>query len=354
MTNPHPASLVATEPAEILIRRFCSQAGPLFINQPRIVIAVSGGADSMALMYLLHASKLTKPTHLLIAHFDHALRPDSPSEAQFTRQSAQTLGLQWLGGTWSNPAQIGNLPALARQARYEFLLSAARQFDATHIATGHHKDDQAETFLERLLRGSGPQGLSAMAPTRPLTPEINLVRPLLFAHHQELTSWLTTQKLTWQEDPSNHNPHYLRSRIRHQLLPCLQTTVDNNVMDQLADTAWRMAKTNDALAWSLNQVWPELKVQISTNPRQISLSWQPLSHLPEELARRALLRCHQQLTNSSHPLGRRATTQFAHMMNLKQRHWSMTLMGMTIRREKERLFLIPNQQAPRKKRGECA
>lgn len=340
-------TLLLSLTSDSLVRRFLQAAAPLFPNNPRTVVGVSGGADSLALMILLISSGLVTTDHLLVAHFDHALRPDSAQDAQFTQESAHTLGLAWVGDTWSTHPKTGNLSALAREARYAFLQAATHEFKASHLAVGHHMDDQAETFLDRLLRGSGPQGLAAMPLSRRLTNKITLVRPLLFLRHQEITTWLATLQIPWLEDPSNQNPHYLRARIRHQLLPALQAALQQDPTEQLYGAAKRMARTNEALEWSLDRLWPELDVQISEEPKKISLSWQALSPLPEELVRRALLRCHKVLTKGAYPPGTRATTLFAHMMHSKRRHWSMSLVGLEIHRNENQLIFIASQQAPR-------
>ncbi|MEO5332490.1 MAG: tRNA lysidine(34) synthetase TilS [Magnetococcus sp. YQC-5] len=335
----------ATDPLILRLRR---EAGHLFPNTPRTVAAVSGGADSLALMYLLLASGLVDPHQVLIAHFDHGLRPDSQQDAHFTRDAAHALGLPWVCGTWSSRPPTGNLAALARTARYAFLQDAARQYQASHLACGHHLNDQAETFMERLVRGSGPRGLAAMAPARSLGHGVTLVRPLLFLRHQEITSWLTRHGFPWREDPSNQNTLYLRSRIRHQLLPSLQEILGIDPITPLANAAKHMARTNDALEWTLDQLWPTLDLQRDQARQQISLSWSALAALPEELMRRIILRCHQELTGSIHAPGSRASSLLAHMMQSNRHHWSMAMQGLEIRRVQDRLLLTYRPEAPRK------
>ncbi|MBF0126268.1 MAG: tRNA lysidine(34) synthetase TilS, partial [Magnetococcales bacterium] len=235
-----------------LVQRLRREANPLFCHQPNTVLGLSGGGDSMALLHLLLASGLLPRERLTVAHFNHNLRADAHMDVQFTREIARKLQLNYTTTTWTAPHGAGNLPALARAARYGFLVETARRVAAPLLATAHHMDDQAETFLERLARGSGARGLGAMAPSRPLTPEVTLVRPLLCFRHQELLHWLTRREIPWMEDPSNHNPHFLRARIRGQLLPCLQAALHRDPTPQLAETARRMAHTHDALEWSLD------------------------------------------------------------------------------------------------------
>ncbi|MBF0417888.1 MAG: tRNA lysidine(34) synthetase TilS, partial [Magnetococcales bacterium] len=164
----HPSPPSSYDP---LLHRFTNTTRWLLTQEPRIVVAVSGGADSMALLHLLLAGYPLAQTHLMVAHFDHTLRTDSHLDATFVHMQAQQAGVTCQIGKWETARPKGNLQEQARKARWDFLTDCARNFQAIAILTGHHLDDQAETFLERLLRGSGVTGLAAIRPVRNLTKD---------------------------------------------------------------------------------------------------------------------------------------------------------------------------------------
>ncbi|MBF0296519.1 MAG: tRNA lysidine(34) synthetase TilS [Magnetococcales bacterium] len=329
-----------------LPHRLLREAGHLFAGQPRVVAAVSGGGDSVALAGLLLQSGLVAPENLILAHFDHNLRPDSGSDRQFTEQLATAWGLPCITATWNDRPVGGNLHAQARAARYGFLIATARKTGATVVATGHQMDDRAETFLDRLLRGSGTTGLAAMPPTRPLAPGITLVRPLLAFRHQELQAWLMGEKIPWREDPGNANLCFLRSRIRHQLLPELQKSMNHDPAERIANAAARLTMASDALEWCLDRLLPGLEFQ--AEPDCFSSSRKATGELPDELARRLLARCHRQLTGSPHPPGQRATEQFLRLLHSGRRSWSMAMHGLEIRTQEERLMFFARRGPPRR------
>jgi len=188
------------------------------------VVAVSGGADSVALLRIL--AGWVGP--VIVAHVNHQLRgADSDADEQFVRDLAsslrltcQSIAIDVAGEARRNGA---NLEDAARRLRYDWLASVARESSASWIATGHSADDQAETVLHRLLRGTGIQGLRGIARQRELQPGISLVRPLLGASRTEIVDFLNSIGQPWREDLSNRDPAFTRNRIRHELLPLLRS-----------------------------------------------------------------------------------------------------------------------------------
>jgi tRNA(Ile)-lysidine synthase len=187
----------------------------------RVLVAVSGGADSVALLHLLRGLAADYDLTLHAAHLDHELRPDSSADADFVAD---------LCAAWEIPLETAriSIPVLARQSgrgleetsreeRQDFLQRTARARGCRVVALGHHRDDQAETVLQRLLRGSGASGLAAMRPRRG-----PFIRPLLTVTRDEIRSYLREQGLSWVEDASNSDPAFTRNRIRHRLLPLLR------------------------------------------------------------------------------------------------------------------------------------
>ncbi|MEO5349755.1 MAG: tRNA lysidine(34) synthetase TilS [Magnetococcus sp. YQC-3] len=325
----------------LLVRRFLQQAAPLFPGSCRVVVAVSGGADSLALLHLLLAGAVLPQTAVQVAHFDHGLRPDSAEDARFVQAEAARLGLSCQVGEWTEVAKRvgGDLAERAREARYQFLLACAQAWGATRVVTGHHRDDQAETFLERLLRGSGVHGLSAIPASRPLAEGIFLVRPLLAFSRAELREWLTASGLTWREDASNRLLTARRNRIRHLALPALQSVADSGLTLRLAATAERMAQADATLGWMFARLWPEWDPQETMGG--LSLSAEALQDLPEEMLCRCLQRCHRQLHGQARPPGSRAVAGFVRLLRSRRRRWQMVVQGLTIQRQQGRILFLP-------------
>ncbi len=188
----------------------------------RVVIAVSGGADSMALLLALGEIREEFRLSLSVAHVDHGLRPEGEEEASFVRQSAGKVGVPFFQGRANVRAlqkeKHLNLQEAAREARYAFLLGTAREIGAARIALGHTADDQAESVLMRILRGAGTRGLSGIPPVR----DGIFIRPLIEVWRTEVESFLQETGTTFLQDPSNASSRYLRNRIRRELLPTLE------------------------------------------------------------------------------------------------------------------------------------
>lgn len=324
-----------------LLERFRQEIRTQLPPNARVVVAVSGGIDSVALLHLLVTSQWPPAGQLLVAHFNHGLRPESNQEEQFTRTLASQWDLPFVTATWSPQTCSSSLQESARQARYHFLIQAAHAFQASHVATGHHLNDQIETLLDRLLRGSGVCGLTAMRPTRPLTDDLQLIRPLLQVRRSELHDWLLTHQLLWREDPTNAQNRYRRNRIRHSVLPALQEALQNDPISPIRQSLQHLAEADEALEWTLNQQWPHLDLQISHQPRALSLAHAPLRALPAELIRRVLTRCHSLTTRLPHPPGEAATRQLLHLLRSGRHHWEMVLRGMRIVRKEDRLYCLP-------------
>lgn len=188
----------------------------------RGLVAVSGGADSVALLHLLHGVAAACKLELRAAHLDHALRPDSQEDAAHVRDLCRALAVP-LSVTRIDIAALargghGGVEETAREARRDFLRETAKTQGCTWIALAHQRDDQAETFLLRLLRGAGTTGLAGMRPVDP-----PFVRPLLSFSREELVEWLAGEGVAWREDASNQDPAFARNRVRHELLPLLES-----------------------------------------------------------------------------------------------------------------------------------
>ena len=216
-----------------------------FKGAPGIVLAVSGGPDSLALMWLAarwrHA--LSRGPRLLAVTVDHGLRAEAAREAREVKRLARSLGLSHRTMRWTGAKPKSGLPAAARSARYRLLAKAARESGATHILTAHTRDDQAETLLMRLVRGSGIAGLAAMA--RESEREgVRLARPLLDVPKMQLIATLKRAKLGFADDPTNRDVSFTRPRLR-ALMPAL--AAEGGDARNLARLASRLARANAAI-----------------------------------------------------------------------------------------------------------
>lgn len=201
---------------------------------PGVVVGVSGGCDSVALLRLLHEVAAEPGLALSVAHLNHGVRGAAgEADARFVGSLAAGLGLPFDLGAWV-PSRSGHFEADARAARYAWLAEVARGRGATAVAVGHTRDDQAETILHRVVRGTGLRGLAGMSARRPLAPEIALVRPLLDVGRAELRSYLAELDQPWREDASNADLSRTRARARHDLLPKLAAEYNPRVVEALA------------------------------------------------------------------------------------------------------------------------
>ncbi|MFC1593751.1 tRNA lysidine(34) synthetase TilS [Candidatus Omnitrophota bacterium] len=203
----------------------------------RVVVAVSGGPDSLSLLYVLLGLKEEMGLSLCVAHLNHMLRPkESKKDLNFVKTSAKKLNLPFYGKSVKVKKMMkkGSIEELARVARYDFLLQCAQTFKADAIALGHTKDDQAETVLMRIIRGTGLNGLQAMLPKR-MIQKIAIIRPLLDVDRTEINSFLKRLKITPQVDSSNIKNIYFRNKVRNHLLPLLQKQYNPQIKDVLFD-----------------------------------------------------------------------------------------------------------------------
>jgi tRNA(Ile)-lysidine synthase len=186
-----------------------------------VVVAVSGGPDSVCLLHVLHELKHALDLHLVVAHFDHGLRPaEDASETAFVRDFAQPLKLPFetAKGRLLAKRAPGSKEEAARNARYSFFERLREKSKAQKIALGHNLNDQAETIVMRLLRGSGPLGLTGI----PACRDGSIIRPLIEIERREIEAYLKAKKLAFATDSSNLGTDYLRNRIRLEVMPLLE------------------------------------------------------------------------------------------------------------------------------------
>jgi tRNA(Ile)-lysidine synthase len=216
-----------------------------------ILLALSGGPDSVALLYALRELAPRFGYRLAAAHLNHRLRgAESDRDEAFVRELCSTLGVELLVEQANNidpalDAAAPNLEERAREARYAFLLQAKR-LGFSHIVTAHHADDQAETVMLRLLRGAGAAGLGAMAESGTLAPHgVTILRPMLHAWRHEILSYLDSMGARFVSDSSNTRSDFLRNRVRIELLPRLERDFAPGLRRRLAALAGEMRDLDD-------------------------------------------------------------------------------------------------------------
>ncbi|MBA3944564.1 MAG: tRNA lysidine(34) synthetase TilS [Herpetosiphonaceae bacterium] len=256
----------------------------------KLVVAVSGGPDSLCLLHLLRRFE-ADGLQLHVAHLNHGLRPQAAADAAFVAATAADWGLPVTVGERDVAAlaqqQHSGFEAAARQARYAFLRDVATAVGTDDVALGHTADDQAETVLLRLLRGAGPTGLAAMRPRTELATGLVLLRPLLAITREEIEAYCAAHGLLPRQDASNTSPLFVRNRVRATLLPAIKT-YNPHIVQTLGRTATVCADEDAYIRSQLDHLWPELVIQAGDH--QVVLDRLAFRNLPRALQRRALRR----------------------------------------------------------------
>lgn len=279
-----------TEPMAARVRRDILALQLLHRND-RVVVGVSGGADSVALLHLLVRLRPSLRLTLYVVHVDHQLRAEAPEDAAFVQELAARLKV---------PAVIErrDVEALCRRAgwsledgarriRYRCFVEAAARYSASAVALAHTADDQAETVLMRLLRGSGLTGLAGI-PVMRESQGVRIVRPLLHCWRNEVLAYLTSVRLTYREDASNADRRFVRNRIRHELLPLLAREYNPNIKAALVQLAGHSRVDDAYLQSSAQRYWK--RVAHAARRGDVSLKLPTLSRQPEALQRQLVRR----------------------------------------------------------------
>jgi tRNA(Ile)-lysidine synthase len=318
--------------------------------ESELIIGVSGGPDSLALLHIMH--KFMSSGCLWVAHLNHGLRPEADDEAAFVAQVADSSGLTFRSKKVDvvklAQSQGWSVEEAGRKARYLFLANLAKEVKAEATVVAHNADDQAETVLLHLLRGSGLTGLRGMLPesSLPGAPGIKLVRPFLTTTREEIETYCRSHDLRPMLDSTNVDPVYLRNRLRHELLPLLAdfnpqvkrhllqmaelVAADEALLDELSDLAWHETLREKEVAW--------LRLDLA--------KWRSL---PLSLQRRTLRRALTELRSSISDISFR-TIDLAHQIGMeKETGAEATLPGrITLRLEYEHLLLATDlEQVPR-------
>jgi len=291
----HPQTTLIKKVHATLVRHAMLNQGD------HILVALSGGADSMALLHILHRLATDLALSLSVAHLNHGIRGEAADRDQdFARQAAAALNLPFYTTAVDVPAQARRagtgLEETARNARHAFLHEVASSCGARRIAVGHHKGDMAEQLLLNLLRGSGLKGLGAM---NPVTKQ-GIIRPLMDCSREELTAWLEADGIGHVIDATNSDTAYTRNRIRHALIPMLEASFNPSTVDTLARTA---ALLRDEEAWVSDMTEGHYSDSlVSEEPNHLTLSTEKLTTLHPAARKRVLRRAAEALCGSTRAL----------------------------------------------------
>lgn len=277
------------------VKKYIEQNG-LIKPGERVIVGVSGGPDSMALLHILNNLAPSLHCEVLAAHLNHSLRAEAEAEELFVKEKCKTWGIICYSRTVSvaDLARVHKttLEDTGRNARYQYFNELRELTGAERIATAHHYDDVAETVLLHLLRGSGIKGLRGILPQSG-----NLIRPLLMVNKEELLNYLQAKEIDYCLDQSNNDSVYLRNRIRHGLIPYLQKEFNPRIVGKLNQLALIARDENEALEEESRRFWDRLLLK--EEKCSLVLDNQALILLPRAYQRRIILRAFANLTGES-------------------------------------------------------
>ena len=224
-----------------------------------IIVGLSGGPDSVALLHVLKELKPELNLNLIAAHLDHGWRAESEKDAQFCRELCDQWGVrlitQKLSEIKSQAKFNGSREEFARRMRRQFFEGLMDEHGASAIALGHHADDQIETFFIRLIRGASLTGLTGMRAQYGA-----YIRPLLNCSKQEILTYLNDNKIAYLTDPTNTSDEYLRNRIRNKLLPIF-AEIDSRAQNNLLQAIDRLQQTDEYLTVHTKEIWQQIAMQ---------------------------------------------------------------------------------------------
>ena len=266
----------------------------LLERNQRLLMAVSGGQDSLCLSKLLLDLQQKWGWELAIAHCDHRWRSDSEANANYVKHLAH----EWQVPFYQQIAvQVTKSEAEARHWRYQALTTIALDMGYQYIVTGHTASDRAETLLYNLIRGSGADGLQSLTWQRPLTPAIQLVRPLLEINRAETAQFCQDLQIAIWEDSTNRDLKYARNRIRHELIPYLQDHFNPQAQQALAQTAEILRAEVEYLEQVTQELSQQAMMTVSSgeqHPDRLGVNRLVLRQAPLALQRRVMRRFLQQ------------------------------------------------------------
>jgi tRNA(Ile)-lysidine synthase len=302
-------------------------------KKDRILIAYSGGVDSTGLLNLLLELREEWSFELFLGHFNHKLRHTADEDEQFVKRMAQKYSLPLFVGSkdvrsYARKKKL-NIEEAGRELRYDFLKKTALKIGGAKIATGHTMTDQAETFMMRLMRGSGLRGLAGIFPL----VEGTIIRPLIQVEHRDIEAYLKEKGIKCRIDESNLDRRFLRNRIRLDLIPYIQENFEPEIVSSLGRIA-SIIREEDRLLEKIAQ--EKTKKAISKKNNQISLEVKSLSSFPRAMARRVVRDFISELRGNLREI---SFEDVESVLSLKEGKEFPLRKDHVLRREKDQIFL---------------
>jgi tRNA(Ile)-lysidine synthase len=322
----------------------CIEAHAMLPPEARVVVAVSGGADSMALLFALFELRSVYNMRLIVAHVNHQLRgEEAEQEALFVEQQAARLGLpfhQTCVDVKALQQSAGiSVQQAARQLRYRFLHALHQALNATRIALGHTADDQAETLLMRLVRGSGPAGFAGIPAVR-----LPFIRPLITVSRPAIYAYLQSEHCPWVEDSSNAHTVYLRNRVRLDLLPRLRQ-YNPQIVRRLNELADMLRADSQVLEQQVDE-WAVQTLAWQTRGR-VEICCRLFGLAPVAIQRRLLRRVIEALATSPEAVGFRHIERLRQFIVSRNQQRRCSLPGeISIERRAETMLLWKRSRTP--------
>jgi tRNA(Ile)-lysidine synthase len=261
-----------------------------------VLVAVSGGPDSMVLLHALMALSDPMELQLGVAHLNHCLRQTADNDEQFVKSTAKKFGLPFFvkkKNILAEQKKTGlSIEEAGRNARYHFFNAVCQNTQFNKIAIGHHQEDNAEQILLNLIRGSGPAGIGGIPPVRE-----NIIRPLIQSSHNERMEYLKTQEIVYVIDQSNNDERFFRNRIRHQLMPLLKSTYNPQISDTLNRLAAILKSEEEWINDLINPLFDQAVLTSNNKKTTLSVSVLLTFHLAAQrrVLRKAILKTKKNL-----------------------------------------------------------
>ena len=325
----------------------------LFSANDRVLIGVSGGPDSVALLSLIHNTSRTNPPYseIFIAHLNHSIRGrESDEDEQFVTTLAEKYGVPLITEK-RDIVEIArerkiSLEEAARDERYKFFESAAEKMGANVIAVGHNADDNAETVLHRIIRGTGITGVSGIRPKRKLTPvsTISLVRPLLFTWRKDIIAYLKDENLSYRIDSTNIEKDKLRNRIRLELIPHLEENYNVKIKKSLAVLGETALQNSDYLEVKAKALFEDVLINREASLETIALDINRLKESPQILQQMIIK---EAIIRLDIPLKKLSNRNYKDILNIvnsgKTSAINVVKEYLNVRREENELHLSKNR-----------
>jgi len=308
-----------------------------------VLVGVSGGPDSMALLYLLMDIKDEYGITLKIAHLNHGFREEAAEEAEFVRERAVSLGLEavirFIDVPLIKEREGLSSQEAAREARYAFFEEAAGEAGANKVALAHTSDDQAETVLIRLLRGSGPLGLSGIPPIRGQGSWVKgqqavIIRPLINCSRKEIEGYLSGKGIPFVTDSSNLKMDYMRNRVRMELIPFLEG-YNPNVKETLVRTAELIHKDNQFLEMEADKIYKTFSLQPDD---AIIMDVKSIKGLHQAMSSRVIRDAIEGVKGDLKRISFQHIAEILNLMDLGEGRWTLHLPDVTVSREHDKLL----------------